>query len=193
MSHPEQPIIPGEPTPTSIPTARQEDILLYWSGELEPSEAARIAELLATDLEAKAYYDELQTLRSSFAELPTYAPASPVLVSTLADPVAGRPHVADPVKLAPPRAPLVWILGGLVAAAVALVLIVPQAFSPSNPPDLPPAFTKASQGVDASSENAAKVSNILFSSRTLQTRRLDHRQERHHFNRERDRSLASRY
>jgi|GEM_PF-4274595 len=180
--------LPDHPEPRPL-TPQQSEILLYWSGELSADESRRVAALIASDAAARTYYGELQSLREAFTELPDFTPRSPVAQDGSVFP---EPVTLKPVRNAS-RAPLLWVFGGLAAAAL-LLFTLPALLVPDPQPDPASAVVDAGVGVPAAgsvdADDATKVSAILFRSRTMQTRRLDHRQERQHFSR--TRSLASR-
>ncbi|MEM9480279.1 MAG: hypothetical protein AAGA58_11565 [Verrucomicrobiota bacterium] len=85
-----------------------DQLLLYWSGELDPEEAKRIENQLATDPEALAYLEELQDLRKDFETLPKITPTK-VAASAVAE-------FSEPAK--PRRVVMPWL-----AAAAAVVIV----------------------------------------------------------------------
>lgn len=53
----------------------RDEILLYWSGEADAAQSARVRVLLESDPEAQLYFDELEVLRDRVASLQSVAPS----------------------------------------------------------------------------------------------------------------------
>lgn len=101
----------------------RDEILLYWSGEADAAQEAKVQVLLKRDPEARVYFEELgvfDALRDRLASLPAMTPSRSFAESAVSEILAER---SSRRAIAP------WVS---VAAAVIVILAVAKMVWPSN-------------------------------------------------------------
>lgn len=146
-----------------------DDLLLYWSNELEPAERAAVEARLRDDPEAAAYLDELSGLAEAMEALPRNDAPPSLSRRTIADFDPGSP----PLKATPdPDENLVTLPGkpwfthwmaiaaGLIAVALLVFLYArpdttsPQVVEQAPPPPVAP--SDANKAVSPSPDSSVK-------------------------------------
>ena len=101
----------------------RDEILLYWSGEADAAQEAKVQVLLKNDPEARVYFEELgvfDALRDRLASLPEMTPSRSFAEGAVSEILA---------ELSSRRAIAPWVS---VAAAVIVILAVAKMVWPSN-------------------------------------------------------------
>ena len=94
-------------------TQDYEDLMLYWSGELDESSQERVARRLESDPEAVAYLASLEELQTDFKQL-----EPPSLPRALAQETVSRELASEKVLPMQPRRHFHWL--GTVAALLVI-------------------------------------------------------------------------
>ncbi len=132
-----------------------DELLLYWSGELDPGEKQKIEGRLAADTEARTYLEELDFLRTKFDSLP-------------APPVERTPAESAVQDFHSPRkslgAPLRWLAAAAAVALTAFLLVQLVDRKPSRPS--PVVEKNRGNVLKANPEMERTLSSQLFANKT---------------------------
>ncbi len=116
-------------------TQDHEELLLYWSGELDESARARIAHRLENDGDAAAYLSELQELHAEFEQFDP-----PVSSRPLAQEAVTRALARERIVSLPKRRLHTWSIAAAAALAVVgfamfMIATQPEAETAHSPPN----------------------------------------------------------
>ena len=103
-------------------------LLLFWSGELDPAERAGIEERLAADSEAQDYLDELNLLSSQIDKL-----ADPDTSGVASRAIERELRSGEKKVVAFPLWKRVIWPAAIAAAIIIAVFFIPKAYQPDSP------------------------------------------------------------
>ncbi|MEM7147472.1 MAG: hypothetical protein AAF591_20315 [Verrucomicrobiota bacterium] len=101
---------------------KRDEIMLYWSGELDEGTSRKVERMLQEDPEARACYEEICEFWDALDGLPQHEPTRPCAEEAIARIATGKPLRRFPL----------WSAVGVAAAVVLLAGITYQVLTPSR-------------------------------------------------------------